>query len=291
MILLPLIAAHTVGLGAPASTPAPAPTPEQSFASLMSEREAAGFRLSDLDVAGQGDTVELRFELSNEIAAESLRLSYSLKAARFTDFVRVGAELPTEDREYPQAAQLFEELAIGAPLGLSSDCEDYYFDFGSRAVSLDEEGFRVLIDEVDDAAGQALSHWMLELLEEGGELVDVRDEREDDGAEVTRFMVFALAASDGVHELRAELDDGDRVVRVDWHLESGRVGHQRYAHRGALMERLHGAPAIQTIESRSGAGNEPMSLTLAFAGASGEGWELSTKAFEVSDIHSENCRF
>ncbi len=89
-------------------------------------------------------------------------------------------------------------------MAISYDCADFYLDFGSSSVSLAQDDFSVVLWSSGDRPGEALSQWLADSLA-GGELIDIRDERVDDGAAVTDQVIFVADTEEGVEEMTVEL--------------------------------------------------------------------------------------
>jgi hypothetical protein len=202
--LIPILLAHSAGQLAPEPASKAASPAAASWAAAITKRADAGWQLRDLSSSHGADGVFLSMTLASARRAERLTVNYDQGSQSFGDFQRERVAVPSEKRRYDNERALFEELSMGAPVAIDFGCADFYLDFGSRSVSLGEDDFRVSLWSTETQPGVALSTWLSSSLEEG-ELVDIRDERFDNGAEVRAEVVFVVESDSGVEEMRVAL--------------------------------------------------------------------------------------
>ncbi len=238
---LPFLAAHTAPI-----SPAPlhidaAPR----FAHAFTELADAGYQLRDLHTHMSAKGGEVELVLASDHDAQALSLRFDEGAKTFSEFAQVRTTLPTEARIYQHQAELFDELRLSAPQALGFDCADVYLDFGSRSVSLAEGAFEVQVRSTRKRPGSALSSWLGELLEEG-ELVEVRDDRYDDGAQVSAEVAFVFDGAEGVQELRVAVDEDGHPTELRLVHSPGTEVFKRYHDSAGLR-----AGIARPIESLS----------------------------------------
>jgi hypothetical protein len=204
---LPMLLAHSASAGAPqpaAVAPDPVADAAPQWAAAVTQRADAGWHLRDLSSSHDADAIRLSITLASSGRAERMSVQYDLASASFSEFAREKVALPTEERHYDNEQVLFEELSLSAPRAVNIDCADFYLDFGSRSVSFAEDDFVVSLWSTGRRPGARLSTWLVASLKDG-QLVDIRDERSDDGAEVRSEVVLVVDSAEGVEEMRVEL--------------------------------------------------------------------------------------
>lgn len=206
---LPLLVAHTAAISSEAQAPEAAP----QFASAVHALADQGYQVRDLQTRATDGGLELGLVLASEHRAQRLSVRFDEQTGSFSDFAQNASEMPAEERDYLHGPALLEELSLSAPQTVGYDCADFYLDFGASSVSLAEHAFEVEIRSTTRRPGAALSSWLRDLLEEG-ELVDIRDERRDDGAEVSSEVVFVIDGNEGVSELRVAVDGNGRAQEL-----------------------------------------------------------------------------
>jgi hypothetical protein len=212
----PVVLAHSTpapGPPAPKATPERVIPAEQAWADGLSKRSDLGWELRDLDSSHAGETIEISVTMASQAHAERFRISYQMDSESFSDFSREAVTLPTEARQYEAASLLFEELSTGAPVAVSYDCADFYLDFGSSGVSLDQDDFSVPLWSTGHKPGRALSRWLSSSLSEG-QLIDIRDERIDNGADVVSQVIFVVDSAEGIEEMTVELGSKGQPVHL-----------------------------------------------------------------------------
>jgi hypothetical protein len=140
---------------------------------------------------------------------------------------------------------LFEEVVLGAPTGIGFDCADFYLEFGASGVSLATHDFVVPLWSETEAPGERLSFWLSQSLRYGT-LVDVRDERVDDGAEVKQEVVFVMDGPEGVEEMRVSLGSKGQPVHLELIHSPGTPVWGSYPH-GDKLQALVAKSAIAKL--------------------------------------------
>lgn len=270
LLCLPLLFAHSASLASGPASSHPAssaakPAAAPAFSEAVTQRAEAGWHLRDVQTTERPEGLVLSLTLAGQRRAERLSLTYDLGEQRFGRFARKPVLVPEEEREYQSESMLFEELSLGPPRAVSYDCADFYLDFGSRAVSLSDAAFEVEVVSTDDRPGAALGAWLSELLA-AGELVDVRDERWDDGAEVRAEVVFAIDSDQGPMELRAELSQEGEVIFVSMHHTPGRSIWRRYVHSRELQQVLAKGRGVTRLGFVGGDSAQTLRLQVELAG-------------------------
>ena len=213
----PVVLAHSTPTAAPAKPAAATPErvipAQQAWADALTQRAELGWELRDLDSSHGSESIEISMTMASETRAERFRISYELGTESFSEFNRQVVALPSEARQYDAAALLFEELSTGAPVAINFDCADFYLDFGSSSVSLAQDNFSVPLWSTGHKPGKALSRWLSTSLSEG-QLIDIRDERVDDGAEVVGQVIFVVDSADGIEEMTVELGANGAPVHL-----------------------------------------------------------------------------
>ncbi len=251
LLWAPLLFVHTSTFAAPAAivaSPASPPvqvarsqakaSPQQRMAHHITRLAQAGWHLRDLqreDNPGERE-VRVSFTMARGKRAKTASIVYNFERHSFAEFRLSPAPAPTERRLYASESALFEELSYGAPLGIAEGCSDLWLQFSGRDVSLSDAGFEVLLRENSGPkAGASLTQWLGNALRHG-ELVEVRDERFDDGALVTQSVVFVLDTDGGFTEIRATLDVLGAVSKVSEHHTPGVSFSRRYTKSARLAE-------------------------------------------------------
>jgi hypothetical protein len=224
-------------------------SPETRFAERVSLRAQAGWHLRAVTVDDARQTTSLTLTLQSPAGGEAERfeLRFDEGEGRFESFAWQSLGKPIlEAREYDFEAELYESLQHGAPLALDPGCVDYFLEFRGRSVALDSEGYTVQVATEEHRAGEAVSGWLAELLEDG-ELVDVRDERDDNGAEVKASAVLVVNGDQGPHTITAELDGRGMITAAELRYAPGLAAYRAYQKPRALGKALLKGRAVESM--------------------------------------------
>lgn len=232
LLVLPLLFAHATQV-AKVSELAPA----DGFAQEMTRLADAGYHLRDVETSEIGEQVRLALTMANSKRARKLSLVWNPEAQSFGSFAQQKSEMPTEMRNYAFEAALIEELGYGAPSALGTGCASLNVEFGPGVVSVGSEKFEVVVSRERRAAGKSLSKWLARNLEEG-ELVDLRDERTDNGAQVRRFVVLVVESDEGIHEVRTQINSAGKPLSFVVLHTPGQRPWRRYTGGTSLGQRL-----------------------------------------------------
>lgn len=281
MIWLPIILTQALG-----TTPEGAQRAAPEFQAAITARADLGWRVRDLQTVDAEGGIDLSIVMAGQRRAQRISLQYNPETEVFGSFQVETVAMPTEDRVYAQEAILLEELSLGQPLAIEYDCADFYLNFGKTGVSLSDSDFRVQLQSAHKRPGAALSSWMSELLEHG-ELVDLRDERSDDGADVTQKLVFVLDTEEGLHELEAELGTSGKVLSASLHHTPGIEAWGRYQESPELNSLLSSGRPVTKLRFVEGEWAEPVQLEMEFAG--GKTHTLEFEEFADDAFIGEHC--
>jgi hypothetical protein len=275
---LPIVLAHTAPVPAtPEVIPAGA-----AWAQAVSRRADAGWHMRDLTSSHDGQGIEISLTLASKTKAERLSLRYQPESESFSDFSKAIVSLPTEARRYENEQELFEELRTSPPLAINYDCADFYLNFGSISVSLSQDDFSVPLWSSANRPGRALSRWLSAALADG-ELVDIRDEREDNGAQVVAKVVFVVETAEGVEEMTVEL--GEQGAPNFLSVEHSPGGSHWAGHpSSASLRALASSAAIRRLRFVAEGFEEAPELQISTAGQ--ESLNLDLGAFSADE---EEC--
>lgn len=242
---IPVVLAHSTPTTAPTATPEQEIPAQQAWADALTQRAELGWELRDIGSSHEKEAIEISMTMASETRAERFRISYQVGSESFSAFSRQVVALPSEAREYDAAALLFEELSTGAPVAVNFDCADFYLDFGSSSVSLAQDNFSVPLWSTGHRPGKALSRWLSTSLSEG-QLIDIRDERVDDGADVVGQVIFVVDSPDGIEEMTVELGANGAPVHLQVQHSPG--GSHWGAHPGSeALQELASSATIRRL--------------------------------------------
>jgi hypothetical protein len=241
---LPVVLAHTTA--DPVTVPAKADIPAaQAWADAVTERADQGWHLRDMATSQDSDGIQISLTLASSDHAELFSLSYQVGESSFAEFGQRAVALPTEARDYLAERTLFEELSTGAPTAISLDCVDFLLDFGTTSVPLAEDDFELPLWSTGRRSGAALSSWLADSLD-GGQLIDIRDERVDDGAKVVAQVVFVVQSESGVEEMRVDLSANGAPRHLHL-IHSPRSGHWESHPAGEELRSIAAKSAIRKL--------------------------------------------
>lgn len=248
----PIVLAHTTPAAAPAQEIPAGP----AWAQAVTERADKGWHLRGVESNHDAQGISISLTLASDSKAEQFSVRYAPSDKSFTDFAKTDVALPTEDREYAVEGRLFEEFSTGAPVAIDSDCADFYLDFGSSSVSLADDAFSVALWSTGRKPGPRLASWLSTSLAEG-QLIDIRDERIDDGAEVVGQVIFVVDSAEGVEEMTVELSAQGAPVHLQVEHSPGGAHWAQHPSSEALRE-LAKSSSIRRLQfAAEGVGEAP----------------------------------
>jgi hypothetical protein len=259
MLLISVVLAANV-------SPKAAERPEKKFSQRVSLRAGEGWTLRELQVDDASSTMLISLTLADKAGkAERLELGWNETTGAFSSYaVRDLARAPMERREYDAQDELFEALQLGPPRGISPGCEDYLMEFAGRSVALDPEGYSVEVATSKGRADAAVATWLMELLEDG-ELVDVTDERDDNGATVQASVLFVVMSDEGAHTITAALDRRGAVASAELRYRPQAEVFRSYSASAELMQALRRGRRVASMRFAMDSWESPARLELALA--------------------------
>ncbi len=279
----PLVLAHSTPAPPPVAAPEQVIPAAQAWTDALVNRADRGWELRDLDSSYDEDTIKISLTMASDARAERLTISYQTGSESFSEFTRQAVALPTEARHYQTAQLLFEELSTGAPLAVNYDCADFYLDFGSSSVSMAEDDFSVPLWSTGHKPGRRLSRWLSTSLSEG-QLIDIRDERVDDGAEVVGQVIFVVDSADGIEEMTATLGANGAPVHLEvQHSPGGSYWESHPA--GEALQELASSAAIRRLNFAAPDFSSAPKLEIVVSGKSSMTLDLS--AFTSDEEHCD----
>ncbi len=181
--------------------------PGTHFAREAAALHAAGYALRRLDVAEDGERLEVALVVVKAGRAERLALSF--EGERPARYRREATALPSEERVYPAASELFTALGRGPVMRLEFLCASFALVTPRGDAAVDPYDYYVVGETALGPAASMLMARELGRLSSGAVLVDVR--RADDDPAVTEVDLY----DGGWISLRARTTREGRIASVE----------------------------------------------------------------------------
>ncbi len=275
LLLLPLLFPHSAQLG-PAQV-----DPGTRFAHEVTQLADSGWTVRDLQSEEIGEQLSLSLTMANAKQAEELSFVWDFRTQQFTKFVRHHTALPSETRNYTFEAALLDELSYGAPTSIDTGCADTFMSFGETEVIVNSDDYEVALSYIEDKAGTALASWLRRTLG-NGELVDVRDELHDTGAQVERFIVLLMDGDEGLLQAKVQVNRQGKPLSFSVAHTPGQTVWRRYSAGSALADTLAEGEVIRSLKMNEGDGRISLTIDL----GNGEQIAIGESDFEDDD---EGC--